>query len=98
MDRFLLADNPLNEDGSEAIIHTINPISIIEVYPDSVEFKEGTYYQHFEYEGEPFTFRLHHLFSTELDSEQHSAIVQQLFERAWRWYVSVLKEFDNEEE
>jgi hypothetical protein len=96
MDRFLLAENPMNESGSIAIIHTVDPVAIVEVHEEHLEFKEGTYFQHFTHHNlddvdEDFTLRLHFQFSTSFaDGEAQAREVDQLFKRAWRWYQSYM--------
>lgn len=94
MDRFLIADNPLSGNGHEAIIHTVDPVAIIEVIAGHKHYPPGVYYQHFQDGPEPFTLRLHHFFTTELDSEQHAAVVGKLLSRAWHWYRSYLQFID----
>lgn len=82
----------MNEDGGIAIIHTIDPVAIVEVHEDHLDFKEGTYYRHVIHNRcEPYTLRLHFKFSTSFaDGEAQAREVDQLFNRAWRWYQSYM--------
>lgn len=94
----------MNENGSQAVIHTIDPVAIIEVCKDHLTFKEGIYFQHFthtnlEGEEEGFTFRLHFQFSRSLaDGEAQAKEVSQLMNRAWRWYQSYMNWEDKQHE
>jgi hypothetical protein len=102
MDRFLLAENPMNEGGGIAVIHTIDPVAIVECIEEHFDYPADTYYKHFSFtnidgDKENWTLRLHHLFSTELDSEQHHKIVNHLLDRAWRWYQSYMNWEDKHE-
>lgn len=96
--RFLIADNPMAEGSTSAIIHTIDPIAIIQLIEDHVEC--STPYRHYQYintDGVPelWTLRVHHLFTTEFDSEQHYIIVDKLLKRAWHWYKAYMEWEDN---
>lgn len=79
----------------EAIIHTIDPVAIIEVLQGHIDFPAGTYYQHFTEGLDEVTFRVHHLFTTQLDGEQHEAIVRKLLTRAWNWYKALNDYYDS---
>ena len=89
--RFLIADNPMVEGSPSAIIHTVNLMGIIEIIEGHVQVKEGTYSRWFTYEAELYTFRVHHLFTTEFDGEQHHIIVDKLLNRAWHWFMAYMK-------
>lgn len=86
----------MNEDGGIAVIHTIDPVAIIEVHEEHLAFKEGTYFQHLIHHNldgvdELYTLRLHFQFSTSFaDGEAQAAEVAQLLKRAWRWYQSYM--------
>lgn len=85
----------MNEDGSIAVIHTIDPVAIVECIEDHVELPPGTFYKHYSFhningEQENWILRLHHYFTTELDSEQHASMVEKLLDKAWRWYQSYM--------
>lgn len=97
MDRFLLAENPMNARcKSLAVIHTIDPVAIIEVLEGHKRFDSG-HYRHFIHNSvEPYTFRLHFQFSKSLaDGDAQAKEVSQLFDRAWRWYRSYMEWEDN---
>lgn len=86
--RFLIADNPMAEGSPSAIIHTIEPVAIIEVIEGHKPQK--TFHEFFKFGNELFTFRIHHLFTTQFDGDQHHLIAKKLFEKAWAWYVAYL--------
>lgn len=93
MDRFLLAENPMN-DGNCAVIHTVDPMAIIECIEGYEHFNSP--YRQYSFvntdgETEGWTLRVHHLFSLEFDSEQHHIIVTRLLDRAWHWYKAYME-------
>ena len=95
MDRFLIAENPLSDNGNLAIIHTIDPMAIIEAREGYFKSQEGALYKHYTYinsDGIPeeWTLRVHHLYTQEFDSERHHAIVVKLLDRAWHWYAAYM--------
>ena len=87
--RFLIADNPRVKGSPSAIIHTVSPQAIIEVIEAHVV--AATPHKHFAYKDEAYTFRVHHLYTTEFDAEQHHLIVDKLLNRAWHWYMAYMK-------
>lgn len=94
MDRFLLADNPMTGNNT-AIIHTVDPVAIIEVLQGHMQLQTGTHFAHYTFTNvdglqEAYTFRLHHFFTREFDSEQHGAQVARLFNKAWHWYMAYM--------
>ncbi len=93
--RFLIADNPMVEGSPSAIIHTVNPHAIIEVIEGHVNASSP--YRHFTYNDELYTFRVHHLFTTEFDGEQHHIIVDKILNRAWHWFMAYM-EWEDEQE
>jgi hypothetical protein len=95
MDRFLIAENPMNEDSNSAIIHTMDPISIIECMEGHVALEPGSVYKHFSFinldeEAEEWTLRVHHLYPRELSGDEHSEQVDKLLNRAWKWFQSYM--------
>lgn len=100
MDRFLLAENPMNSDGQPiAIIHTITPIAIIALYLDEAPKGDSKLYRAFEHhpsgsEKEIWTLKIHHLFTTNmaaLDEVESEKMIDKLLTRAWHWYKSYLE-------
>lgn len=99
--RFLIADNPMVEGAPSAIIHTQNPQAIIEVIEGHEMCK--TPYRHYSFANidgliEHYTFRVHHLFTTEFDSEQHHIITTKLLDRAWHWFMAYMQWEDEQVE
>lgn len=92
--RFLLAENPMAGNDTLAIVHTLNPISIILVYHERVTADHP--FSHFTYTGpdgvkEDITFVLYHCFSTSFDGEANAVMTDKLMRKAWHWYMSYLK-------
>lgn len=97
--RFLIADNPMVEGSSSAIIHTIDPHAIIELIEGHKQCSSP--YRHYSFvniDGAPeqWTLRAHHLSTTEFDSEQHHLIVTKLLDRAWHWYKAYMEWEDSQ--
>jgi hypothetical protein len=91
--RFLIADNPMVEGAPSAIIHTVSPQAIIEVIEGHIYATSP--YRHFQYVNtdglaELYTLRVHHLFTTEFDGEQHHIITTKLLSKAWHWYMAYM--------
>lgn len=97
MNKFLLAENPMRPEQSGLwIIHLLDPQAIIKCDEDHLEFEPGKFYKHFSFKNsdeivEYWTLSVHFMFTRELDSEQHSAIVDQMLSRAWRWYRAYME-------
>lgn len=89
MTRFLIADNPMVEESTTSIIHTLDPQSIIEVLEGHLVVK--TPHRHYQYNDELYTLRIHHLFTQQFDSEQHHLIVTKILDKAWHWYMAYQK-------
>lgn len=92
MNKFVLAENPMREgDTSLYIVHLLDPVAIIEVEENHVEYHPGKFYKHFTHGFEQYTLSIHFLFSRELDSEQHHAIVDKMLDKAWRWFRAYME-------
>lgn len=94
MTRFLLADNPMVEGSLSAIVHTIDPIAIIECIEGHEQCSSP--YRHYSFVNidgvtEDWTLRVHHLMTQEFDSEKHHIIVTNLLDRAWHWYRAYME-------
>lgn len=86
---YLLAADPRYPEKGEAIISTIDPISILPV-SEGKHYPDGKHFKHFEHNGRSFTIEVHHLFTTNmagLDSNVGNEIIDVLLNCAWRWYV-----------
>lgn len=82
------------DNGQSAVIHTVDPVAIIECIEGHKRCKSP--YRHYSFiniEGirEHWTLRVHHLMTTEFDSEKHHIITTKLLDRAWHWYMSYMK-------
>ncbi len=90
----MIADNPIRvHRGTEAIIHTQQPISIIIVDEGHVATKWP--HRHFTFtnsdeEQEEYTLSLFHCFTTSFDGEEHNVMIDKLFRNAWHWYMSYM--------
>lgn len=93
--RFLIADNPMVEGATSAIIHTIDPQAIIEIIEGHVVCE--SLYRHYTYEDEEYTLNAHFIFTTNFDADQHHLITTKLLERAWHWFVAYMKLEDEQE-
>lgn len=94
LNRFLLAEDPRSSlEGGTAIIHTIEPYSIIGVIHELVEHTQP--YRHFIYnEEESVTLYVHHMFTTNMaaaDEVESDKMIDKLLNRAWHWYKSYLE-------
>lgn len=99
LSHFLIADNPMVDGSPSAIIHTINPQAIILITEgkgfrlarqNEKRFKNFSFVNSDGIE-EWYVLSVHHLFTTEFDSEQHHMIVDKLLTRAWHWYKSYME-------
>ncbi len=92
MDRFLLAENPMSDTNSLAIIHTVEPVAIIEVLDGHISPSgQDTRHGHFTYGDELWTLQVKHLFTTSFEPHTHELLINKLLSRAWRWYRSYLE-------
>lgn len=98
MDRFLLAENPMNGDGEAlAIIHTIDPVAIIEVLfatSSKKKYQKTFVYINSDGDNEHWTLIVHHLFSTDMNGlgdEVAAEMINKLLNRAWHWYKTYLE-------
>lgn len=101
LNRFLLAEDPRNDGGGLAIVHTIDPIGIIGLIPDHVQhsrpFRRFTY-RNSDGVTEEWTLYVHHYFTTNmalLDDEEGNKAIDKLLTRAWHWYKSYMEWEDN---
>lgn len=94
MNKFLFAENEMAKNNTPAIIHMLDPISIILIEEGHVNHERP--HKHFTHIGldgatEHFTLIVHHLFSTKFVSDDEiPAIVDKLLTKAWHWYASYL--------
>lgn len=77
------------EGAPSAIIHTVNPKAIIEIIEGHTECKSP--YKQYQFYDELYTLRVHHLFTTEFDSEQHHIITTKLLDRSWHWFMAYMQ-------
>lgn len=93
MDRFLLAENPMNT-GKQYIVHTVRPKLIIEAVEAS-ELPEGErlvhstqHFRHTNSDGfaEDWILRIVDAYDDSERGEQ-----QKLLDRAWRWFRSYME-------
>jgi hypothetical protein len=103
IDKFLIADNPMHEGGTTAIIHTQEPKSILLVDEGHVATKWP--HRHYTYHDsedldEPYTLSVFHSFVQNMDGEEQNIIIEKLLRNASHWYEAYLewqdKQIDNE--
>lgn len=93
MDKFLLAENPMNPAHSGLwIIHLLNPKAIIRCDEGHVE--TGTMYKHYEYKNknnvnEEWTLSAYHFFTADFITEPEKQVIP-LLDHAWRWFQAYL--------
>lgn len=103
MDRFLLAENPMNKDGRIYIIHTVDPKCIIEVIdffkqgkPDDATNLPSKNFFYINHDGISESWLLVIRDQCNKGSDKGYGA---LLDRAWRWYRSYLDwEDDNIDE
>jgi hypothetical protein len=108
LNRFLLADDPRDDNGGLAIIHTVDPICIIGIAEEHIQVPQP--FKHFTFvnldgEEEEWTLYIHHFFTENLNNLD-AAVVQEknekILEQAWDWYKSYMdwedKNIDAEEQ
>lgn len=93
MDKFILAENPMREGGTLAIVHLLPPISILVVDEGHIATKWA--HRHYTYtksdEGqEQYTLSLYHCFVTTMDGEEQNLIIEKLLKQAWHWYMAYM--------
>lgn len=100
LNQFLLAEDPRNNSGGIAIIHTIDPQAIIAIVEGHVQHNMP--FRQFTYNGqqgpEDYTLYVHYFFTTRMNAiskEITQQIVDKLLNRGWHWYKSYLEWKDN---
>jgi hypothetical protein len=93
MDKHLLAENPMSDNGNLAIVRTIQPVSIYEVIVGHHKLKGiHKHYTYVNLDGVPedYTLRAHHYFTTDIDTV-HESEVFKFMDDAWHWYMAYMK-------
>lgn len=88
MDKHLLAENLMSGNGNLVIVRTIQPVSIYEVIEGHQNVKGIN--KHYYHEGEEFTLRAHHYFTTDIDTVDESEVFK-FMDDAWHWFVAYMK-------
>ncbi|MDE3248675.1 MAG: hypothetical protein KGO82_08455 [Bacteroidota bacterium] len=98
MDKFIIGNNEMGpEKHIWYITHLLSPQAIIAVHNGHVDFKAGTYYQQFDFEGEQYTLQIHFMFSRSLgDGEAQAAEAASMLKKSWRWYRAYMEWEDNQ--
>lgn len=96
MDRFLLAENPMNTSGgATVIVHTIEPKAMIQVHNghDPIDFGYSKQYSFKNTDGdiEQYTLRLFHYFTEDFNEDNHKPAAYKIMDKAWHWYMAYLK-------
>ncbi len=94
MDRFLIAENPMNDDPKQYIIHTIKPKCIIEAV-DALEFPDvvssGYPHEVYEYVNSDGIKETWALVIRDVYDGSSNEELGKLLERAWRWFRSYME-------
>lgn len=97
MDKHLLAENPMSDNGSLAIVRTVQPIAIFEILNGWYVYNAGSeivkkHYSYVNSDGvkEDYTLKCHHYFSTDIDTPDVNEIYK-FMDDAWHWYMAYLK-------
>lgn len=103
MDKFLLADNPMNDDSNAVIVHTEDPVTIIECLEGHLKQAEDSYYKFYSFinlegEVENWTLLVQFLNTRETDSIKLPQIAANILEESWEWYQSFMDWQDNEDD
>ncbi|MCU7550453.1 hypothetical protein OCK74_15130 [Chitinophagaceae bacterium LB-8] len=103
MDKFLLADNPMNDDSNAVIVHTENPVSIIECLEGHLKQAEDSYYKFYSFinlqgEVENWTLLVQFLNTIETDYAKLPEIAARILDDSWEWYQSYMDWQDNEDD
>lgn len=96
MDKFLLAENPMTQEENLSVIHTVDPIAIIECIAGHTYCT--TPYRQYSFtnvdgDQEDWTLRVHHFHTRETNYDQH--LVYSLLDEAWVWYMRYMNWEDN---
>ncbi|MCW0484084.1 hypothetical protein [Gaoshiqia sediminis] len=96
MDRFLLAENPINTDDviKQYIIHTIKPKCIIEAVnasDDSDVVSSGFPHQIFEFINSDGVPEIWALIVRDVYDHSSSDEIEKLLSRAWRWFRAYME-------
>lgn len=92
MDRFLIAENPMNNEPRQFVIHTISPKCIIEaVEPDADPVSSGFPHQVFSFVNSDGVKETWALVIRDLYDESTVEEQGKLLERAWRWFRSYME-------
>lgn len=84
MDKYLLAVNPMTDNGDLAIVRTVQPVQIWQVLEGRRETKQR-FTKTYAHKGEEFTLVLHHWFSPDFDNQSDS-VVWKGMDDAYHWY------------
>src|SRR5687768_16306243 len=99
MDKYLLAENPMSDNGCMAIIRTVAPIAIFEVIEGRVKCSKWHKYYQFmnsDDELETYTIEVFHYFIPGVTSieEVGADYVYKQLDDAWHWFKAYIKWFD----
>ena len=92
MDKHLLSENPMSDNGDLAIVRTVQPISIYQVLEGHHDLKLSKKYRFVNSDGEVenYTLAVHHYFSTDVDTTDESEIYK-FMDDAWHWYKAYMQ-------
>lgn len=72
-----------------SIVHTVDPVAIIEVMHGRV--KTGGFSRWANYDGNNYTLRVHHLFTTDMNADDHNLMVDKILNDVWEWFILYLE-------
>jgi hypothetical protein len=92
MDKHLLAENPMSDNGNLAIVRTVQPISIYEVREGWIELNNlHKHYTHVNIDGEEehYTLVVHHYFTLDVDTTEKKEVFK-FMDDAWYWFSAYM--------
>jgi hypothetical protein len=87
MDKFLIAENPMNDFSGLWIIHLHNPKAIIQCTPGHITTNEP--FRHYNIGKGKWTLSAFHFFTTDFISEPQEQVAP-ILDKAWKWFRSYL--------
>lgn len=94
MDKFLLAENPMAQEENLSMIHTAEPVAVIECIAGHT-FCTTPYRQYsfinLDGDQEDWTLRIHFCQT----DEKNQLIIYSLLDQAWTWYQRYMNWEDN---
>ena len=95
MDKFLLAENPMAQEENLSVIHTAEPVAIIECIAGhtycTTPYRQYSF-TNIDGDQEDWTLRVHHYQTGE---SKNQLMIYSLLDEAWTWYKRYMNWEDN---